>query len=123
MDMKKHRVVLRVTVVCGLVALATVLVATLFLHNHESLTSGGKAHLYYVRGLVTEVEPDANALSVDVTAGNDDGYFPENPVRFVFKKGEADVSEYEIGQVVIVGFFRHRSPEGARNAYLVMLGD
>lgn len=123
MGMRKYRVTLRVAVICGLIALAVTLVAALYLHDQGSLTSGGEAHLYYVQGIVTKVEPDANALSVDVTAGNDDGYFSENPVRFVFRKGGTDVSEYEVGQTVVVGFFRHRSPEGARSAYLVMPED
>ena len=119
MGMRKNQVTLRVAVICGLIALAVTLVAALYLHDQGSLTSGGEAHLYYVQGIVTKVESDANALSVDVTAGNDDGYFSENPVRFVFKRGYMDVSGLVVGQEVMVGYFRQYSTEGNRGAYLV----
>jgi hypothetical protein len=114
-----HRVSLLVAVSCGLCALAATLVMALSPHEPESLTTGGDAHLYYVRGDVTEVEPDANALSVHVTSGNDDGYFAEDPVRFVFERGYMDVSGFEVGQEVMVGYFRQYSTEGNREAYLV----
>lgn len=77
------------------------------------------AHLDYVSGTVVSVEPEARALSIQVSGMDSDCTFSENPMRFVFRSSEEFYAS-DVGQEVTIGYIHGDvGEEGARPGYCI----
>ncbi|MCR5393028.1 MAG: hypothetical protein K6E65_06960 [Olsenella sp.] len=77
------------------------------------------AHLDYVSGTVVSVEPEARALSIQVSGMDSDCTFSEDPMRFVFRSSEEFYAS-DVGQEVTIGYIHGDvGEEGARPGYCI----